>query len=77
MDAQPRWKNGHPPHRTTGLATINSAQPRLLPGRRCWMGMAGRASLRQSLKAAGPGQFGFRRPSLAIQPVFPMLKADL
>ena len=44
IEAQPRSKKGHPPHRTTGVARMSSIQPKSRPGRRCWSGWPGRTS---------------------------------
>ena len=44
MEAQPRWKNGHPAQRTTGVARANSSQPSALPAKRCCSGLAGSKS---------------------------------
>src|SRR5207302_6953783 len=44
MDVQPRWKNGHPPQRTTGVASSNSIQGSHAAGKTRCTGMLGTMS---------------------------------
>ena len=37
-ERQARWKNGQPPHRTTGVASTNSLQIHTVPGSECTSG---------------------------------------
>ncbi len=43
-DVQPRWKKGHPPHSTTGVASSNSSQASQPPGKTCCTGIPGSMS---------------------------------
>ena len=43
IDIHPRWKNGHPPHSTTGVLSNNSIQGSQ-PGKACCTGMPGNIS---------------------------------
>ena len=45
IDAQPRWKNGHPPQSTTGVASSNSIHGSQPPGSACCSGIPGSMSI--------------------------------
>src|SRR4029077_3891198 len=57
IEAQPRWKNGHPPHKTTGVAKISSIQGSQPFGKMCRPGTPGSMS---DMAIASKGAVGAR-----------------